>query len=70
VTFTYRLEQSDGSPGDPATFRSAVPNWRPGDPIHLGGGRTLRVVDVRPVAGDDDEPVLVVESAASEPDAA
>jgi len=67
VTFTYRLEQRDGSPGDPPTFTSAVPNWGPGDPIHLGGGRTLRVVDVQPGAGEDDDPVLIVEADTSEP---
>jgi hypothetical protein len=61
VTFTYRLEQRDGRLGDPATFTSAVPNWQPGDPIHLGGGPTLRVVATRAGAHEDDDPVLVVE---------
>jgi hypothetical protein len=57
--FTYRLEQKDGTPADPPTFRAAVSNWRPGDTINLPH-RTLRVVRVR----DDDAdqaPVLVVE---------
>jgi hypothetical protein len=32
-----------------------------GDTIPLGRDRMLRVVDIRPAKGDDDEPVLVVE---------
>ena len=59
MAFMFRLMQEDGAPADPPTLKSAVPNWRPGDTIPLGG-RTLRVVDVR----DDDAdqaPVLVVE---------
>jgi hypothetical protein len=27
MTFTFRLEQQDGTPADPPTLRSAVPNW-------------------------------------------
>jgi hypothetical protein len=59
VAFMFRLEQEDGSPADPPTLKSAVPNWRPGDTIPLGR-RTLRVVATR----DDDAdqtPALVVE---------
>jgi hypothetical protein len=61
--FAFRLQREDGSPADPPTFEAAVPNWRPGDTLHLGRERTLRVVAVR----DDDAdqpPVLVVEDAA------
>jgi hypothetical protein len=46
-------------PAEPPTLSSAVPNWRPGDTIPLGG-KTLRVVGLR----DDDAeqpPVLIVE---------
>jgi hypothetical protein len=60
--FLYRLEQEDGTPADPPTLKTAVPEWRPGDTIPLGG-RTLRVLAVR----DDDAdqaPVLVVEDLA------
>jgi hypothetical protein len=59
--FTFRLELADGTPAKLSTFSAAVPNWRPGDTIHLGR-RTLRVLDVR---GDDADqaPVLVVEDA-------
>jgi hypothetical protein len=62
MAFLFRLEDEDGTAADPPTFRTAVPNWRPGDTIPLGR-RTLRVIDVR----DDDAdqtPVLVVEEAA------
>jgi hypothetical protein len=44
----------------PPTLKSAVPDWRPGDTIPLGG-RTLQVVRVR---HDDELPVLVVEDLA------
>jgi hypothetical protein len=52
----------DGTPAEPSSFSSAVPNWSPGETIHFGH-RTVRVVVVR---GDDaDEPrVLVVEDVA------
>jgi hypothetical protein len=42
MAFIFRLEQEDGSPADPPTLKSAVPDWHPGDAIPLGG-RTLRV---------------------------
>jgi hypothetical protein len=57
--FLFRLETREGAPAEPPTLSSAVPDWRPGQTIHLGG-RTLRVVGRR----DDDSdqpPVLVVE---------
>jgi hypothetical protein len=59
MAFTYKLEQQDGTPADPPTLKTAVPDWRPGDTVPLEG-RTLRVVEVR----DDDAdqvPALVVE---------
>jgi hypothetical protein len=55
-------------PVDPPTLTTAVPNWRAGDTIPLGG-RTLRVVSVR----DDDAdqpPVLIVEDMAKEANSA
>ena len=60
--FSFRLETADGVPAEPSSLSSAVPNWHPGDTIHLGH-RTLRVIGVR----DDDAdqpPVLVVEDVA------
>jgi hypothetical protein len=59
--FTFKLEREDGAPADPPTLKVAVPNWRAGDTIPLGRDKMLRVVDVRPAAGDDQPPVLVVE---------
>jgi hypothetical protein len=46
MAFAYRLEDEAGNPGDPPTFQTAVPNWRAGEVIPLGG-RSLRVVEVR-----------------------
>jgi hypothetical protein len=60
VTFTYTLEHEDGSPAEPSTLSSAVPNWNPGDTIPLGRDRTLRVIATR---ADGDGDVLVVEDA-------
>jgi len=68
--FVFNLETPEGEPAEPPTLRSAVPNWRPGDTIPLGRGRVLRVVDIVAGAEPDDDPVLIVESATSEPDAA
>ena len=59
MAFMFRLEQEDGSPAEPPTLKTAVPNWRPGDTIPHGR-KTLRVVAIR----DDDAdqpPTLVVE---------
>jgi hypothetical protein len=58
MAFMFRLEQEDGLPADPPTFKTAVPNWSAGDTIPLGT-RMLRVVAIR----DDDAdqlPALVV----------
>jgi hypothetical protein len=63
MAFTYKLEQEDGTPADPPTFRTAVPTWSPGDTIPLGRDRTLRVVETRRGPEPDEDPVLVVRSA-------
>jgi hypothetical protein len=65
MAFSFKLEQPDGSPADPPTFRASVPNWEAGDSIPLGQGRTLRVIDSRLDEGTDGDPVcvLVVEPA-------
>jgi hypothetical protein len=39
--FFFRLETADGSPAEPPTLHSAVPNWRAGDTIPFGY-KTLR----------------------------
>lgn len=59
--FLFKLELANGEPADPPTFATAVPNWRPGDPVFIRPGLSYRVVDVRP-AEDDGAGVLVVES--------
>jgi hypothetical protein len=59
VAFSFRLEQRDGTPADPPTLSTAVPNWAPGNMIALGV-RTLRVVEVRQDEPDEN-PVLIVE---------
>lgn len=35
MTNDFRLQQTDGSPADPPTFRSSVLTWRQGDTIPL-----------------------------------
>ena len=58
--FAFRLELEDGTPTEPPTLRTAIPNWRAGDTIPLVR-KTLRVIDVR----DDDAdqpPALVVKN--------
>ena len=57
--FIFQLVLEDGTPADPPTLDTAVPNWRSGDEIPLGR-RTLRVVAVRDDDGNQ-PPVLVVE---------
>jgi hypothetical protein len=43
MAFSFRLEDKDGIPADPPTFRTAVPSWQAGDVIPLPY-RSLRVV--------------------------
>lgn len=38
MAFTFKLEHPDGTPADPPTLKSAVPNWEVGDQIPLGPG--------------------------------
>jgi hypothetical protein len=61
MAFHYKLEHQDGTPADPATFHTSVPNWGPGDVIPLGAGKTLRVIDILPARAPDENAVLVVE---------
>jgi hypothetical protein len=63
MAFIFKLEQEDGTPADPPTLDTAVPNWRAGDTIPLGRDRILRVIDIRAGREPDDDPVLVVETA-------
>jgi hypothetical protein len=63
MAFDFELRKTDGTPASPPTFASAVPNWSAGDVIHLGPGRVLRVVSVRPPDDPIGDPILVVEPA-------
>jgi uncharacterized protein YijF (DUF1287 family) len=63
MTFTFKLEQADGTPAEPPTIESAVPNWRAGDTIPIRRDRTLRVVGIV-VTNEDEPPVLIVEDMA------
>jgi hypothetical protein len=63
MAFMYKLEQEDGTPADPPTFRTSVPAWQAGDLIPLGQGRVLCVIDTRDGETLDDDAVLVVEEA-------
>jgi hypothetical protein len=69
MTFTFKLQQTDGTPAEPPSVRLAVPNMRVGDTIPIERDRTLRVVGVVAGVDDDDDPVLIVEDR-PEPDAA
>jgi hypothetical protein len=33
MPFTFTVEHEDGSPAEPPTLSSAVPNWRPAIPV-------------------------------------
>jgi hypothetical protein len=59
MTVTFKLERLDGTPAEPASIRTTILSWQPGDTIPVNAKRTLQVVRVR----DDDAdqaPVLVV----------
>jgi hypothetical protein len=40
MAFEFHLERRDGTPAEPPTLKTAVPNWAPGHTIPLGAGRT------------------------------
>ena len=58
MTFTFRLERPDGTPAEPPSMTSAVPDMRPGDTVPLGT-RTLRVVGIRD--DDADQPPVALQ---------
>jgi hypothetical protein len=59
MTVTFKLEWLDGTPAEPASIKTMILSWQPGDTIPLDAKRTLQVVRVRD--DDADQPVLVVE---------
>jgi hypothetical protein len=63
MALTFKLEHEDGTPADPPTLHTAVPNWSAGDTIPLGRDKTLLVVEIRPGRSADDSRALVVRPA-------
>jgi hypothetical protein len=61
----FSTRTTAGTLADPATLQAAVPNWRAGDVIALGAGRSLRVIETRLKEDSEGDPVavLVVERA-------
>jgi hypothetical protein len=46
-----------------SSLQTVAPQWKPGDTIALGPGRSLRVVGTR-VTAEDETPLLIVEEVA------
>jgi hypothetical protein len=64
MAFTFKLEHPDGTPADPPTIRSAVPNWEIGDRIPMGPDKpALVVVGLRAIDDPEQNALLVVENA-------
>lgn len=62
--FHLQARANDGTPAEPQTFKTAVPNWSPGDMIHLG----QRALEINAVRDDDaDQPPTLVVEDLSEP---
>jgi len=60
MSFTFTLEHEDGSPAEPPTFSTAVPNWSPGDVIPFGRPRFAARRRGARTHDPDSDPVLVV----------
>jgi hypothetical protein len=52
MAFTYRLVLEDGTPADPPTFVTAVPNWHAGDKVLIRQGFEFVIVSVETRAED------------------
>jgi hypothetical protein len=59
MAYVFRLENADGSPAEPPSFRTSEGNWVVGDVVPMGR-RRLRVVEIRDDDGDQ-PPLFVVE---------
>jgi hypothetical protein len=70
MTFTYRLQQADGTPADPPSISLAVSNMRVGDTIPIRRDETFPIVGIVAGAELDDDPTLIVESYTPGTDAA
>ena len=63
MAFTFKLEHPDGTPADPPTLKSAVPNWEIGDQIPRGPDKpAFEVVGVRSAGDPEHQALLVVET--------
>ncbi|RPJ83727.1 MAG: hypothetical protein EHM13_06765 [Acidobacteria bacterium] len=61
MAITFKLEHPDGTPADPPTLRSAVPDWAIGDKIPFGPSkRSLLVVGIRNASEPTHQALLVV----------
>jgi hypothetical protein len=61
MAFTFKLEHPDGTPAEPPTLRSAVPDWASGDKIPFGPGKpALLVVGIRNTSEPTHTALLVV----------
>jgi hypothetical protein len=61
MAFTFKLEHPDGTPADPPTLRSAVPNWAIGDKIPFGPDKpALLVVGITNASEPTHTALLVV----------
>jgi hypothetical protein len=47
MAFRLKLELEDGTPADPPTLHTAVPNYRLGTRFRLARGESLRVIEIR-----------------------
>jgi hypothetical protein len=56
MTYSFRLERTDGTPADPPTLRTSESRWRQGDEVPLSAG----VLGIRDLDADSPS-VLVVE---------
>jgi len=59
--FTFKLQHPDGTPADPPTLVSGVPNWGPGDVMTFAPGKQFRVLETLDPEDPELNGVLVVE---------
>lgn len=58
--FTFSMQLADGSPADPPTFVSSMPNWNVGDNVMVGATPRY-VITATEYDADDDVTTWVVE---------
>jgi hypothetical protein len=46
--FTYQLFLEDGSPAEPLTFATSVPDWHTDDKFMVRPGEEYRIVELQP----------------------